>query len=288
MKNIIFFLSLAFLLSSCVKESQEYKDLLAQNDSLQAVVSGKDKDLQNYLKTLNEIADNFQAISEAEKLINKDANGDHINGNAEQRINQNLQLMAKKLEENRNKLAQLQGLSNKLKSTNKKQELANLELQKTIERLTGEMDQKAGAIDSLTNVIKQKDERIIQLDGEVGRLNDDVAQKASIISQQEDELSSAWYVFGTKKELKNQKILTKDGMFKKSEFMRKDFNRDYFVKIDIRNTTKIPLYSKKATVLTTHPNKSYKIDEENGNKVLVIKNAKDFWSISKYLVVRTD
>lgn len=46
MKNIIFFLSLAFLLSSCVKESQEYKDLLAQNDSLQAVVSGKDKDLQ--------------------------------------------------------------------------------------------------------------------------------------------------------------------------------------------------------------------------------------------------
>lgn len=199
MKNIIFFLSLAFLLSSCVKESQEYKDLLAQNDSLQAVVSGKDKDLQNYLKTLNEIADNFQAISEAEKLINKDANGDHINGNAEQRINQNLQLMAKKLEENRNKLAQLQGLSNKLKSTNKKQELANLELQKTIERLTGEMDQKAGAIDSLTNVIKQKDERIIQLDGEVGRLNDDVAQKASIISQQEDELSSAWYVLEPKR-----------------------------------------------------------------------------------------
>ena len=61
-----------------------------------------------------------------------------------------------------------------------------------------------------------------------------------------------------------------------------------FVKVDIRTTTKIPLYSKKARILTSHPDKSYELKDENGNKTLYIKDYKQFWSISKYLVVRTD
>ena len=112
--------------------------------------------------------------------------------------------------------------------------------------------------------------------------------QAAIIAQQSDEMSSAWYVFGTKKELKAQNIITKNGIFSKSQILQADFNRDYFVKIDIRNTKSIPLYSKKATILTSHPKGSYSIKEENGNKIITISDPKEFWSISKYLVVRTD
>ena len=164
----------------------------------------------------------------------------------------------------------------------------NKDLQATIDRLTKELQARAYAMDSITNVLKQKDERIFQLDSAVGILTEDNAQKTLLISQQEDELSSAYYVFGSKKELKAQNIITKEGVFKRSEILQKDFNKDYFVKVDIRTTTKIPLYSKKARILTAHPIKSYELKDENGNKTLYIKDAKAFWSISKYLVVRTD
>lgn len=274
-------LAATLILSSCVKDSQDYKDLQAEKDSLEAVSSSKDKELSKYLETINEISDNFESIMASESLINEDASSENIKNDAAQRINNNLKLMAQALQKNREKISQLQKLSAKNGNKNK-------ELLATIERLTQQLESKTLAMDSITNVLKQKDERIFQLDSAVGRLTEEVTQQSTIISQQADELSSAYYVFGTKKELKSQKIITKEGIFKRSQVLQKDFNKDYFVKVDIRSTTKIPLYSKKAKLLTAHPEKSFEITEENGNKTLVIKDSKLFWSISKYLVVRTD
>ena len=94
-KTLIIATSLAaVLLSSCVKDSQEYKDLQAVNDSLEAVNASKDKEMANYLQALNEISDNFQAIAASESLINADAADENIKYDAAQRINKNLKLMA--------------------------------------------------------------------------------------------------------------------------------------------------------------------------------------------------
>ena len=62
------------------------------------------------------------------------------------------------------------------------------------------------------------------------------------------ELNAAWFVFGTKSELKAQKILQSGDVLKSA-----DFNKDYFTQIDIRTTKEIKLYSKRAELLTTHP-----------------------------------
>ncbi len=268
-------------LSGCVKDSAEYKALQQTNDSLEAVNASKEKDLDNYLKTLNEIADNFDAIAQSEKLINKDAQQETLKDDAAARINGNLKTMLQALDENKKKIAKLQAINKKFGSN-------NAELERTIARLENDLQARTIAYDSIAEVLKKKDERIFALDAEVGKLNVEKQEQAAIIAQQADEMSSGWYVFGTKKELKAQNIITKDGIFSKSKILQADFNRDYFVKVDIRNTKTIPLYSKKATVLTSHPKSSYSISEENGNKVISIKDPKEFWSISKYLVVRTD
>jgi hypothetical protein len=45
---------------------------------------------------------------------------------------------------------------------------------------------------------------------------------------------------------------------------------------------------KKVDIITTHPSQSYKIYGEKSVDSLVIINAKEFWSASKYLVIVID
>ena len=106
-------------------------------------------------------------------------------------------------------------------------------------------------------------------------------QKAQTISTQDKQLNTAWYVFGTKKELKSQKIID-DG-----KVLQGSFNKNYFTKIDIRVDKEIKLYSKSAKILTTHPSSSYSLSKDtNGQYVLRITDPASFWSTSKYLVVQ--
>lgn len=89
-------------------------------------------------------------------------------------------------------------------------------------------------------------------------------------------------MFGTKAELKSQKILQSGDVLKSS-----DFNKDYFTQIDVRTTKEVKLYSKRAEVLTNHPASSYTLDKDDkGQLTLRISNPKEFWSVSKYLVIQ--
>ena len=113
-------------------------------------------------------------------------------------------------------------------------------------------------------------------------LTEENRSKAEKVQQQEKELNSAWFVFGTKSELKEQKILSKGDVLKSS-----DFNKDYFTKIDIRYDKDLKFYSKSAELLSTHPAGSYQLVKDKlGQYELHITDPQKFWSVSKYLVVQ--
>ncbi|HNV95212.1 MAG TPA: hypothetical protein PKG63_01960, partial [Bacteroidales bacterium] len=119
--------------------------------------------------------------------------------------------------------------------------------------------------------------------------NKENAKKMDVIAQKTEELNTAFYVIGSKKELMENKIITKEGGFVgigKIEKLREDFNKDYFTKIDITSLNEISINASKAKIITSHPNGSYKI-EMNGKKVdkITIIDKKTFWSVSKYLVI---
>ena len=149
------------------------------------------------------------------------------------------------------------------------------------------MEVKDQQLQTLRAELEQKDIHIAELDEKVADLNTNVSnlkeentQKAETISTQDKALHSAWFVFGTKKELKEQNILS-DG-----EVLRSNFNKEYFTKIDIRIDKEIKLYSKSAEVLTSHPASSYTLQRDaNKQYVLRITNPDAFWSTSKYLVI---
>ena len=74
-------------------------------------------------------------------------------------------------------------------------------------------------------------------------------EKARTVAAQDKELNTAYYVFGTKKELREQRILKSGDVLKSN-----DFNKDYFTRIDLR-VTKQNVYTqrKSAKLMTDHP-----------------------------------
>ena len=133
---------------------------------------------------------------------------------------------------------------------------------------------------------------------EVGNLEEDIAnlemdneEKDNMIDDKDDEINTAYYVIGTKKELLENEVITKEGGFigmGKIAKLKDKFNKDYFTKVDIRETSEISVYAKKGEVITNHPSDTYKIIGEEKLDKIEILNPKEFWGASKYLVIMTD
>jgi hypothetical protein len=70
--------------------------------------------------------------------------------------------------------------------------------------------------------------------------------------------------------------------------IRKDFNREYFTEGDLRGLTYIPLHTKKARIISVHPQGSFRISGEKTADTLFIEDSSEFWKASKYLLVVFD
>ncbi|MGP1421174.1 MAG: hypothetical protein ACTTKI_06270 [Tannerella sp.] len=286
MKKVILFIISAMIWTSCVENSAEYKKLKSENEMLKAEKAQSTTELNEMLSTLNDIQTDIQAIREAENYLAIEQSDGELNPNKKEQIKQNMRLIAETLKNNKTQLSELQ---EKLKKSN----IQSSALQKTIDRLSSELNQKATMIAALQEDLAKKDIRIQELDELVTSLNENVenlsvttAAQSQKITEQDQQLHRAYYCFGTKKELKEQQILTGGGLFSKSKALQGNFNEDYFIPIDTREVTSIQLYARKATVRSNHPDRSYKLDKDgDGNLVLNILDPKVFWSLSKHLVV---
>lgn len=178
-------------------------------------------------------------------------------------------------------------LVNKLRAQLRQSSVRSEQLQRTLENLTAQLQEKDTQLKSLQAELEAKDVKIGELSSQVSELSEDVsslreetARKSQTISSQDKQLNTAWFVYGTKKELKAQRIL--DG----GKLLQSNFNRDYFTKIDIRVDKEIRLYSRSARVLTSHAASSYTLTQDaNKQYILRITDPQLFWSASKYLVV---
>ena len=279
MKNLLI-AALCLLAFAACKQDKAKTDLAAaqQRDSLNQIIAQKDTEINDLMSTMNEIEEGFREINEAENRLSlaKDGEG----ANREQRIRENLQFIQSTMKQNRELIAKLQ---RQLREGTIKGD----QLQRTIENLTKQMEEKDQQLQQLRAELDAKDIHIMDLDEKIANLNTNVSnlteegnQKTKRINAQDQQLHTAWYVFGTKSELKEQRILA-DG-----KVLQSNFNRNYFTKIDIRVTKEIKLYSRSAKMMTSHPSGSYTLQRDaNKQYVLRITNPQSFWSTSKYLVI---
>ena len=287
MKKVLVACVCTAMLASCGQQSAEYKKLKAENDSLRIENTKATSDLNEMLETLDDIELGFQSIKEAENYLSvqKQAGGEMTPSRREQ-IKQNMQLVSETLKKNKE---QIENLQKKLNRSGNK----NATLQKMVDRLSKELNEKTAQIVALQEDLANKNVRIQELDNMVASLNEDVenlstttAAQSEKIDAQDKELNKAYYCFGTSKELKAQNILSKKGLFSKTKVLQDGFNKDYFITIDIREVTEIPLFASKAKLQSNHPDGSYEfIKDEDGNMTLKISDPKTFWSLSRYLVI---
>lgn len=279
MKKVIYFVCLtALVLAGCTQKKAGSSTDYSANDSLQQVIAQRDNEINDMMGTLNEITEGFRQINEAENRVSivKDGEGT----NKKQQIKENIQFISNTMQRNRE-------LIKKLQQQLRDSRFNGGELKKTIENLTQQLDEKNQQLQQLRTELDSKDIHIAELDETVNNLNTNVSnlkteseQKSQTISDQDKQLNTAWFVFGTKKELKDQHILVG------GKVLESNFNRNYFTKVDIRVDKEIKLYSKSARVLTMHPSSSYTLSRDANNQyVLRINNPQIFWSTSKYLVV---
>jgi chromosome segregation ATPase len=284
MKKVVLFGLVAFALiftSSCVKNSSEYKKLQAEKDSLALVNTKNATEMEEILSLLNEVEDNFKSIKSAENYLSVQSNNPaELAPSTRDRIHSDMKLITETLEKNRQKIADLE---NKLKNSS----VQSMQLQQSVNKLRLELDQKTMALVTLNEELERKNRQISELSASVSNLSKDVQElrvqsntQQKTINQQQKEITTVYYCFGTSNELKKQKILVNDQI-------GSNFNRDYFIKVpDYNKLYTIQLWAKKGKLVSKHPDGSYEFVKDANNQVeLRILDPANFWSLTKYLVV---
>lgn len=172
--------------------------------------------------------------------------------------------------------------------------LNNQELTEIINAFRKQIDSQLSKIETLKQQLLSANMHIAALSNEVDSLNTtvtnvtnelDTAKQASLLL--ENRLNTCYYIVASKAELKSHNII-ESGFLRKTQLMKGDFDRGHFTISDKRLLNTIPLKSPKARLLTNHPETSYELTVENGNRILTITDSERFWSLSNYLVVQTD
>ena len=281
MKKILIIISCAIAFGACDKFGGKQDAILQERDSLQRIINEKDMELDDILSTFNEVQEGIRRINEAEGRVTIAETGPE-SASTKEVIRDNMDFIKEAMQQNRDMIAQLE---EKLKNSS----IKGTKMQETIKHLQAQIEAQAARIQELEASLAEKEaliesqgEAIAGLSNNVASLTEDNRVKAEKMQQQDKELNSAWFVFGTKSELKEQKILEKGDVLKSG-----NFNKDYFTKIDIRYDKDIKFYSKSAQLLSTHPAGTYQlVKDKQGQYELHITDPQKFWSVSKYLVVQ--
>ena len=290
MKKLCYILMIPFLVAfySCDNRKAEVARLKAQNDSLRAVGSDKDSNISEFVATFNEVEANLDSIKRIERVISTATKSGEVQSSRKEQINSDIAYIYDLLQKNRKLVADLTA---KLSKSNRHA----AELQKMINNLNKSIDEKNTQIAQLSDELGKMNIEVKDLNVKVSNLKTNVSnlsaenqKKQADIEAKTEALNTAYYVIGTNRELKEKKIITGAGGFigiGRTKNVLADLNLSDFTRVDITKVNEIPVLKKKVTIITTHPTGSYKLEGTNSVEIIVILNAKEFWSASKVLVV---
>ena len=284
-RPIIISMAVAAMLASCGGERQPEQQSLEEISKQELATALQERD--ELLALVKEVSTSLQQIKQLENIMTVAAAHPAENAGQRAQILSDIACLKKKVQQRKEKLQQLE---TRLRDST----INNKELTETIEALRIQIDSQIEEIDGLRQQLIAANEKIDMLNGEVDSLNTtitavsgelDVAQDASL--RLANELNTCYYVIATKSDLKKHNII-ESGFLRKTKLMKGDFDKGYFVISDKRVLDTLALGTPKARILTTHPEASYELLQENGSAVIRIKDPDKFWSLTNYLVIQKD
>lgn len=280
-----FILSVVTLLFACNSGELEQKiaDLEAEKIEANGELEVKEELMVDFISSMNEIQANLSAIKERENIIAArfDKGNMEVNNSMKDDIIGDIDLINNLLLENKEKMAALQS---KFRKSAKESKFQIAELETMIDNLVKQMELKDGEIAALHTQLAEANKQLMVMFDEYNNRLEELGTK-------EDELNTAYYCYGSSKELKEQGVISKKGGFigiGKTAKLSEDFNKEYFTQIDISVVNEIDLVSDKVKLITNHSPESYRIEGEEDSKKLIIVDSEVFWSSSKYLVIEVE
>jgi len=307
----LFFISLALVLALGMTSCNQDKidSLERQKALLEEEKSRQDSLLNDFMNTFNQFEDNLDMIKEKENLISMGSeNPEYRTDNGKDRILEDIQMINALLDQNRQIIEELtvraeeaEGASSQYRRTvgRLKKQLAErtTEVATLKEELTAmnfQVEELNGTVELLATANEDLNQSNANQAARITRQADSLSYQQNVMTDQDVALNTAYYITGTTKELKEQQVISKEGGFigiGRTKKLSEDFNEEAFSAIDIREMTIIPIATKKAELLTTHPTGSYSFkdtDDDRRYDILEITNPEEFWKTSRYLVVMVD
>lgn len=278
------------------KSKSKIEFLVQQNSALNSTLEDRDSLVNEMTSTFDEIEQNLTFVrNKRDQMISVPQEG----GKSQKEIlvadikmmNEMLEESSKKIEELDKKLkasgVDIKSFRNKIAQLNKNV----AEQENSIQQLRAELEQRDYKIAEMDNQIVQLKSDIAVKEDSIAYKSQIIAEKSQTITEKENEINEVYFVAGTYEQLAEKGVLTKEGGFlgiAKNKAIRDDVVLNNFEKLDMRNTNHFPINTKKAKLITAHPENSYRLVEQNDKIAFIeIENPEEFWKLSKYVVVET-
>ena len=195
MKKLTVLAVCALAIAGCKNEAPK-QDLAAVQlrDSLNQIIAQKDNEINDMISTFSDIEEGFREITDAQNRVTLAQQGEGTN--SAKRIKENMQFIQQTMRQNKE-------LINKLKQQLRESSFKGDQLKKLIENMQKQMEEKEVQLQALREELDKKDIHIAELDETVANLTDNVnqlteetTQRAQVISNQDKDLHTAWFVFG--------------------------------------------------------------------------------------------
>ncbi len=271
------------VMMSCVSKT-EYERLRTEYDSIAMLNLVYQDQAYETDSLVAAVISSFQELSMAETMINVNALRGKLPATEQRRIRENVKLLAARLDESNKAMEMLiQRVENNHISSGR--------MLGTISLLKEQLDRQQQRVATIMDETITKVNGISALDASMKRLKDEVARMKSYNALElqrlklvEDSLNTVYYAMGTKDDLKEMRLLTRDGHVSVD-----NAELSYLTKVDKRQLREVVLRSKRARILSIHPHISYTMKKDNkGYLSLEILDEQKFWSFSHIMLVEVD
>ena len=289
MKKIVYLIVLLTPLFSCVGKRNAER-LAGEKDSLSLALAAKDSVINEVFASLNDIAENLNAIKVRENIITTAVGNGEIRKQATDQIGEDIEEIDRLLQSNRETIARLERSAARLKKADVK--VASLE--KLIGEMSAQVETKDAEIAALRKDLKKLNVEVEELHTQVSGLGTEVDslnraknRLEGEVKTRDDLLSVAYYIVGSQKELLEKEIVYKSGFIGRTLKINENRSLDSFTQVDIRNFDEVIIGKRDVVLVSSHPAGSYEF-VMNDNRVfssLVITDRDKFWEYSKVLVI---
>ncbi|MFV0289334.1 MAG: hypothetical protein ACK5IJ_00325 [Mangrovibacterium sp.] len=260
---------------------QEYDELISEHYQQDSVMNTMED-------IFDEIQYNLTYIQEkrGQLVINSQEGGK----DPRQQIVEDVKQMDRILHESEAKIAELQKELKKAGKAIPAYEKRIAALQETIRQQNQDMLDLQQVISVQNFKLTDFQQKVELMDQRLNNQSDSIATQSEILKETDRKLHLGYVAYGTAKELKEKNLVSSQGGILglgASKELPSDFDSSYFMEVDMRDATQVSLHTKKAELITQHPENSYHFEEKNGEVLfLSIDNPKDFWKVSRFVVIQ--